>query len=173
MMLLQMVGIWCVWMWHELGKPHSLRLVELGPGRGTLVADLLRSTATFREFAMSVSADLVEVGTFCMSCGPSRRLTIELTYVSCRELVLSNGCTPIWVPSRSWLLGLCTNLHWIILSMRCRGSLCKKFSQPGRPNLSTRSKSNRSSCWGHAETALEIGTRTHLELIMGSGRLPI
>ncbi len=61
LLLLQMVGIWCVWMWHELGRPHALRLVELGPGRGTLLADLLRSTATFKDFALSVSADLVEV----------------------------------------------------------------------------------------------------------------
>lgn len=69
---MQMVGIWCVWMWHELGKPHSFRLVELGPGRGTLMADLLRSTATFREFAMSVSADLVEVGTAVLLLWPTK-----------------------------------------------------------------------------------------------------
>ena len=57
----QMVGIWCVWMWQELGRPQQLRLVELGPGRGTLMADLLRSTAAFPDFARSVSIDLVEV----------------------------------------------------------------------------------------------------------------
>lgn len=57
----QMVGIWCVWMWQELGRPQQLRLVELGPGRGTLMADLLRSTATFPDFARSISVDLVEV----------------------------------------------------------------------------------------------------------------
>ena len=57
----QMVGIWCVWMWQELGRPQQLRLVELGPGRGTLMADLLRSTAAFPDFAHSVSVDLVEV----------------------------------------------------------------------------------------------------------------
>ncbi len=56
-----MVGIWCVWMWQELGRPQQLRLVELGPGRGTLMADLLRSTAAFPEFARSVSVQLVEV----------------------------------------------------------------------------------------------------------------
>lgn len=61
----QMVGIWCAWMWHEMGKPHALRLVELGPGRGTLMADLLRSTAAFKEFSLSITADLVEVS-FCL-----------------------------------------------------------------------------------------------------------
>lgn len=56
-----MMGIWCVWMWQELGRPQQLRLVELGPGRGTLMADLLRSTAAFADFARSVSVELVEV----------------------------------------------------------------------------------------------------------------
>lgn len=57
----QMVGVWCVWLWQQMGQPHALRLVELGPGRGTLMADLLRSTAVFNQFAKSVSVDLVEV----------------------------------------------------------------------------------------------------------------
>ncbi len=48
-------------MWQELGRPQQLRLVELGPGRGTLMADLLRSTAAFPDFARSISVDLVEV----------------------------------------------------------------------------------------------------------------
>ena len=56
-----MVGVWCVLMWEQLGRPHALRLVELGPGRGTLMADLLRSSAVFVDFARSVSVDLVEV----------------------------------------------------------------------------------------------------------------
>ena len=50
-----------MWMWQELGRPQQLRLVELGPGRGTLMADLLRSTAAFPDFARSVSVELVEV----------------------------------------------------------------------------------------------------------------
>jgi hypothetical protein len=39
------VGIWAVATWHAMGCPPALRLVELGPGRGTLMADLLRGTA--------------------------------------------------------------------------------------------------------------------------------
>ena len=40
----EMVGLWCVTVWQQLGSPKALRLVELGPGKGTLMADLLRST---------------------------------------------------------------------------------------------------------------------------------
>ena len=45
-----MLGIWCVVVWQQLGCPSTLQLVELGPGRGTLMADLLRGTAAFKPF---------------------------------------------------------------------------------------------------------------------------
>jgi NADH dehydrogenase [ubiquinone] 1 alpha subcomplex assembly factor 7 len=53
---MQMVGIWCMTVWQQLGCPPALRLVELGPGRGTLMADLLRGTAPFKPFAAALQA---------------------------------------------------------------------------------------------------------------------
>ena len=32
----EFLGLWCVQVWHDQGKPARKRLVELGPGRGTL-----------------------------------------------------------------------------------------------------------------------------------------
>lgn len=78
-----MVGIWCVWMWHEMGKPHALRLVELGPGRGTLMADLLRSTATFKEFSLSITADLVEVSCCVLYAHQTVLLTVQCAGIVC------------------------------------------------------------------------------------------
>ncbi len=49
-----MVGIWCVTVWQQLGRPPALRLVEMGPGRGTLMADLLRGTKPFAPFASAI-----------------------------------------------------------------------------------------------------------------------
>lgn len=57
----ELLGIWCVACWQELGRPAALRLAELGPGRGTLMSDLLRSTAVFPEFQASLSVHLVEM----------------------------------------------------------------------------------------------------------------
>ena len=37
-----MVGIWFLNEWLQAKQPKSVRLVELGPGRGTLMADILR-----------------------------------------------------------------------------------------------------------------------------------
>lgn len=41
----EMLGIWSVATWMRMGQPSRVQLVELGPGRGTLTADLLRGTA--------------------------------------------------------------------------------------------------------------------------------
>ncbi|CAM6127199.1 unnamed protein product [Calypogeia fissa] len=66
----EMLGIWSVLLWEQLGKPRELALVELGPGRGTLMADLIRSTAKFTEFSSAVRIHFVE-------CSPTLRTMQE------------------------------------------------------------------------------------------------
>ena len=41
----EMIGIWCVASWKEMGSPEKFRLVELGPGKGTLMMDVLRTAS--------------------------------------------------------------------------------------------------------------------------------
>src|SRR5262249_58945860 len=38
----ELLGVWCAAVWETMGRPSPVRLVELGPGRGTLMADALR-----------------------------------------------------------------------------------------------------------------------------------
>lgn len=57
----EMIGIWCVAMWQQLGCPKKLMLAELGPGKGTLMADVLRGTAPFKDFNKALEVHLVEV----------------------------------------------------------------------------------------------------------------
>lgn len=52
----ELIGVWIVSRWHDMGCPQNLRLVELGPGRGTLAADVLRTVSQFPMFLDSVSA---------------------------------------------------------------------------------------------------------------------
>src|SRR5277367_5737036 len=41
----ELIGLWCAEVWTRIGAPRKLRLVELGPGRGSLMADALRAIA--------------------------------------------------------------------------------------------------------------------------------
>ncbi|XP_077247840.1 NADH dehydrogenase ubiquinone complex I, assembly factor-like protein (DUF185) isoform X2 [Tasmannia lanceolata] len=55
-----MVGVWTMCLWEQMGQPEKVNLVELGPGRGTLMADLLRGTSKFEKFKKSLHIHMVE-----------------------------------------------------------------------------------------------------------------
>lgn len=55
----EIIGAWVADLWTRAGRPR-FRLVELGPGRGTLIADALRVAARAPGFTEAVSVDLVE-----------------------------------------------------------------------------------------------------------------
>ncbi len=55
----EIVGAWLAHAW-ELAPAPRIRLVELGPGRGTLMADVLRVAARHPHFCAAVSVHLVE-----------------------------------------------------------------------------------------------------------------
>ena len=56
----ELIGVWCASAWEVMGKPKRLSLVELGPGRGTLMADLLRAARVMRPFVEAAAVHLVE-----------------------------------------------------------------------------------------------------------------
>lgn len=56
----EMIGLWCAQMWSLMGG-GAISLVELGPGRGTLMADLLRATKKVPEFHEHLSIHMVEM----------------------------------------------------------------------------------------------------------------
>jgi SAM-dependent MidA family methyltransferase len=56
----EMIGAWLAQVWHDLGRPDPFVLAELGPGRGTLMADVLRVTERLPGFAAAARVMLVE-----------------------------------------------------------------------------------------------------------------
>ena len=57
----ELIGLWCVAGWEQMGRPAKLMLMELGPGRGTLMADALRAMATVPACREAVDIHLVEI----------------------------------------------------------------------------------------------------------------
>ena len=58
----ELIGLWCAVTWHQMGAPERIHLVELGPGRGTLMQDALRAVRAEPEFCSAFSLHLVETG---------------------------------------------------------------------------------------------------------------
>ena len=45
----ELLGLWTASVWKAIGSPTVLRLIELGPGRGTMMADALRALGCCRR----------------------------------------------------------------------------------------------------------------------------
>jgi len=56
----ELIGTWCAEMWRLAGKPDPFVLLELGPGRGTLMQDALRATAKVEGFHHAMRLHLLE-----------------------------------------------------------------------------------------------------------------
>lgn len=56
----ELIGIWVAAVWQSMGEPASVIVAELGPGRGTLMADALRVFKTVPKLFDSVTVALVE-----------------------------------------------------------------------------------------------------------------
>jgi len=58
----ELIGAWAATVWRQMGSPARVNLIELGPGRGTLMADALRAAKAAGEFRSALSVHLVEIG---------------------------------------------------------------------------------------------------------------
>jgi NADH dehydrogenase [ubiquinone] 1 alpha subcomplex assembly factor 7 len=57
----ELVGLWAAAAWRAMGSPAKVRLVELGPGRGTMMMDALRAAKVMPDFRAAISLHLVEI----------------------------------------------------------------------------------------------------------------
>jgi NADH dehydrogenase [ubiquinone] 1 alpha subcomplex assembly factor 7 len=88
----ELIGIWAAAAWAGLGEPERWRLVELGPGRGTLMADLLRALKVLPAARAGVEVVLVEAN------GVLREQQLAA--------LDSVGVPMIWLEETNWLGGL-------------------------------------------------------------------
>jgi len=56
----ELIGLWCAVVWQAVGAPDPVALVELGPGRGTLIVDALRATKGKGPFRGATRLHLIE-----------------------------------------------------------------------------------------------------------------
>ena len=78
----ELIGFWAAATWENMGRPGTLRLVECGPGRGTLIKDFLRAARVLPAFRAAIDLHLVET---------SPRLAALQ-----RDAVAASGITATW-----------------------------------------------------------------------------
>ncbi len=81
----ELVGLWLAQAWIEQGRPARPLLVELGPGRGTLMADALRALKLLPLLRDSLDVVLVEAS-------PALKQVQQKTLADC-------GVNPRWADS--------------------------------------------------------------------------
>ena len=65
----ELIGLWAAAVWRLMGGPQNIRLIELGPGRGTLMADALRAIKqSIPEFCDKLCVDLVDISPVLKQC---------------------------------------------------------------------------------------------------------
>ena len=56
----ELVGLWAVEVWQVMGTPDPVALIECGPGRGTMMKDVLRAARAMPDFLKAAHVHLVE-----------------------------------------------------------------------------------------------------------------
>lgn len=59
----EVIGAWVIDVWMQMGQPSSVNLIECGPGRGTLMLDILRAGKSVDGFVTAAQIHLIEAST--------------------------------------------------------------------------------------------------------------
>lgn len=57
----ELVGLWAVTVWHQMGAPKAFHLIEYGAGRGTLMRDALRAARLVPQFIEAAKISLCDI----------------------------------------------------------------------------------------------------------------
>lgn len=57
----ELIAVWCVATWQQMGMPSHIKIVEMGPGRGSLMSDFLRAAKSFPPFYNAMEIHMVDI----------------------------------------------------------------------------------------------------------------
>jgi len=87
----ELIGAWLAERWLAMGAPSPVRLIELGPGRGTLMADALRATRGVPGLHAAQSQPLPHAGFLKNPIWSSERSAISLLKKSMKSFATIAG----------------------------------------------------------------------------------
>src|SRR6202789_1661891 len=57
----ELIGLWMASVWQQMGAPENVRVIELGPGRGTMMLDAMRAAKAVAGFRAAIVLHLIEI----------------------------------------------------------------------------------------------------------------
>jgi NADH dehydrogenase [ubiquinone] 1 alpha subcomplex assembly factor 7 len=74
----ELIGVWMAAVWGQMGAPENVRVIELGPGRGTMMIDALRAGRVVRGFREAIVLHLVEISPALQKLQQQRLEAVEV-----------------------------------------------------------------------------------------------
>jgi NADH dehydrogenase [ubiquinone] 1 alpha subcomplex assembly factor 7 len=139
----ELIGLWCVAVWRAMGEPRPFLLVELGPGRGSLMVDALRAARVAPDFLAALDLNLIETSEVLQR---SQRGTLKDSRVAARwhktadelprgpAIIVANeffDCLPV----RHFVRGK-DGWHERLVGLDGEGRLCFGLAPDAEPGLS-------------------------------------
>ncbi len=134
----ELIGLWVVEVWRQMGEPSPFFLVELGPGRGTLMADLLRAAKVRPAFLQAAHIHLVEASEALMDVQRETLAGAKITWHRAIEdipdgpaIIVANEFFDA-LPIRQYVStgqGLCER----VVGLDAAGELCFGLAPTGAP----------------------------------------
>ena len=97
----ELIGLWLANEWRALGSPSAFSLVEIGPGRGTLMADALRAGARVPGFADAATLHFIEPSPVLRKSLAERFNDHELVFVDDLDALPTEP--PLLIVANEWL----------------------------------------------------------------------
>lgn len=97
----ELIGLWAAHEWQQMGSPERFSLIEIGPGRGTLMADALRATKAIPGFQTAMRLSFIEASPV-LRANLERRFAAESPDFPPGLEALTPDC-PILLLANEWL----------------------------------------------------------------------
>ena len=127
----ELIGLWSAVVWQQvLGSPAAVQLVEYGPGRGTMMRDLLRAARVVPGFLNAASVHLLEMSPVLaetqhrtlFDCGVPVSWGQNLAGFATPAIIIANEFLDAW-PVEQWIKTE-TGWRWRGVGMDAAGRLC-------------------------------------------------
>jgi len=78
----EMIAIWCISFWENLGCPKKINIVELGAGNGEMMNQMIRVFEKFKKFEKSCNFFILEKSIFLKKIQKKKLITHKITWLN-------------------------------------------------------------------------------------------